>query len=532
MIFNRHWITPIFVGCCCGFAVAEETPAGASGAGASSSFGSGVFSSGSATGATPSRGGAGGRAFSLFGSSEGSGAAASGASPANTQPAAQYTLPGFYGQGGQTFTAGEGLLARPRYETTVSLSMGYDDNYNQGAGGGDFFRVLNGVDLVGGIQGGQPIIEERDVILASGLIERRKVVVGFTEGVAPTQVPRFSLIPPEKRKGSLITKASFGFNMHLATRRSLLTFTASGGTSYYWDKDKDPFENNANIGANYLYRVTPRLQFTAALNTAYITQPDLSRANTPDRPTMGPYYNTLTRADLAYRFTPRFSLTGSLSYDTLRYVDSAEAGGDYDSATAGMEARYLWSPRYTFLTEFRHTMTAYAQNSVRDSTTDFLLIGTEFTINRRLTGSLRLGESIRSFDTGGSAASPHVESALSYRTTARSQLQWTNRFGFEEPGAADQEKLVLRSGITYAYSFTPRLRGTVSVNLLHDTTSSRSGGSEDASQNTFDSNFGLDYTVSQDFSLNLNYSFTDVVSNQQNASYYRNRLFFGGDYHF
>ena len=539
MTFNRHWIAPIFMGCCCGFTIAQDTPVGSSGAGASSAgtgassaFGSGVFSSGGTTGSTPS-GDAGNRPFSLFGFGGGAGAGASSASAAVTQPAAQYSLPGFYGQGGQTFTVGEGLLARPQYETVVSLSMGFDDNYNQGSNGGNFFRVLNGVDLVGGVQGGQPIIEEREVILASGLIEKRRVVVGFTEEVAPKQVQRFSLIPPVDPKSSFITRASFGFDMHIASRRSLLTFHAAGGTDYYWDKDKDPFQNNGNIGVNYLYKFTPRLQLTAALSSSYITQPDLAIANTPNRPTRGPYINTLSRADVQYRFTPRFSFTGSLSYSALSYMDAAEKVGNYGEGTVGIEARYLWNPRYTFLTEFRHSMIRYNQDSARDSTTDSLLIGTEFAINRRLTGSLRLGESIRSFDvSGGSVSTPHVESSLTYRTTSRSVLQWTNRFGFEEPSAPNEERLVLRSGIAYAYSFTPRLRGTLAVNFLQETTRNLKGATADILQNTFDSSFGLDYTVSRDFTLNFDYSFTDVISDQQNASYYRNRIFVGADYRF
>ena len=431
MILNRHWIVAIFAGCCCRLALAQETGAGSSGTGASSSFGSGVFSSGGSTGATPS----GSRSFSLFGSGEGAAAPTP-----RTQAAAQYTLPGFYGQGSQTFTAGEGLLARPRFESTVSLSTGYDDNYNQGSGGSNFLSVLNGVDLVGGVQGGQPIIEERDVILASGIVEKREVIVGFTEGVDPTQVPRFSIIPPEKRKGSLVTRANFGFDMHVAAHRSLLTFDVRGGTTYYWDKDKDPFENTGSISANYLYRITPRLQFTGQLNSSYITQPDLSRANTPDRPTRGPFISTLSRADLSYRFTPRFSLTGSLTYNTLSYTEKLEETGNYGESVVGVEARYLWNPRYTFLTEYRHSMIGYANTPARDSTTDSLLLGTEFTINRRLTGSLRVGGSIRSFDVSGSSSlKPHVESALTYRTTARSLLQWTNRFGFEEPNAPGED---------------------------------------------------------------------------------------------
>jgi hypothetical protein len=111
-------------------------------------------------------------------------------------------------------------------------------------------------------------------------------------------------------------------------------------------------------------------------------------------------------------------------------------------------------------------------------------------------------------------------------------LSWTSRFGFEEPGAPDQERLVLRTGLSYNYSFTPRLRGSLNVNLLRERTSFLSGSSDASVQFTYDSSAVLSYTVNQHFSMNLSYSLTDVASDNDIASYYRNRIFFGGDYKF
>ena len=51
-------------------------------------------------------------------------------------------------------------------------------------------------------------------------------------------------------------------------------------------------------------------------------------------------------------------------------------------------------------------------------------------------------------------------------------------------------------------------------------------------QLTYDSTAALDYTINQHFSLNMSYSLTDVASDQPEQSYYRNQIFFGGNYHF
>jgi hypothetical protein len=205
---------------------------------------------------------------------------------------------------------------------------------------------------------------------------------------------------------------------------------------------------------------------------------------------------------------------------------------NYNELILAAEARYQWSPRYSFLVEYRHSMTEYDLNKVLNSKTDYLLIGSEFVINRRLSGSLRLGASMRSFETGGEAkTSPYLETSLNYRTSSRSILQWTNRFGFEEPGSPSEERLVLRSGLIYSYAFTPRLRASASVNLLR-TTSSFSTGIEDIEQLIFDSTLALDYTLTEHFSLNGSYSFTNLTSSIPNVDYYRNRIFIGAEYRF
>jgi hypothetical protein len=90
---------------------------------------------------------------------------------------------------------------------------------------------------------------------------------------------------------------------------------------------------------------------------------------------------------------------------------------------------------------------------------------------------------------------------------------------------------VYRTSISYGYLFTARLRGSIAANLTHEISTSKSTGAEFA-QDTFDTNIGLDYRVSKDFSVNLGYNFTIVNSNVGVTDYYRNRITFGGQYEF
>jgi hypothetical protein len=496
------------------FSSTISPPSNASGTGASSSFG------------TSGSGSSGGSVFDIFGG--GTGPTTNGATaPATESAPPSFTLPGFYGQGSTTFFGGAGRLARPKFESNISFSIGYDDN---------IFQTPS--DTVG--FGTAVLVKEAK---APGLeLQPRRTRLqgnqgpgfGTTELVfvrTPGREAVFETLPPPERTGSFLTRSNLNLQMQSFTRRSLFTLDLSGGRTYYWEKDEDPIDYNANISANYLYKITPRLQTTAQFNTAYISQPDLSRINTPDRPTVGDIINTLGRVDLSYRLTPRISTTFSISYSGNRYTEKTEQVNNYDQWTFGLEARYLWKPRWTLLAEVRHNITTYDQQPRLDSTTDYFLVGTEFILSARLTGSLRLGMNFKQFDVGNNQSAPYVESTVVYRSTARSTISWNNRFGFEEAGSPDEERLVYRSTIAYTYAFTPRLRGVANVNLLHEITTNTVTNT-DFAQDTFDSTIGLDYQITKRFGLNASYAFTIVNSNTGTSDYYRNRIYFGGQLNF
>jgi hypothetical protein len=417
----------------------------------------------------------------------------------------------------------------------LSFSVGYDDNIFQTPSDVPTFGVAGLADEQ---QPNLVLVEEAvppgvEVVRVGTRINR----FGFETPVfAIRETPGKDAVFEElendqKRVGSFLTRSNLNLQMQRFTRRSLFTLDFSGGRTYYWEKDDDPIDYNANFLASYLHRFSPRLEASAQINVAYLSQPDYSRANTPEQPTVGDIINTLARTNLTYRFSPRISTTASLSYTGLGFTEVIEQGGDYDIWTFGLEGRYLWKPRWTLLAEVRHAITKYPNNPRLDATTEYLLVGSEFILSPRLTGSLRVGMNFKSFEVGNKQSAPYVESAVSYRSTARSSVTWTNRFGFEESSSPDEERLVYRSTIGYSYAFTPRLRGSANINLVHEITNNTATNSEFA-QDTFDSTLGLDYQVTKRFGLNASYVFTITSSNTGVADYYRNRIYFGGQLNF
>ena len=443
-------------------------------------------------------------------------------------------MPGLYGQGTTTFFGGSGRLARPKFEVSLTFGAGYDDNLFQTPS--NVPGVIPGPSQV--VQsGGEPIYQDVEIFGPGGLnVPPQRVQVGttpITEELVPTEGGE-----RQKRQGSLFTREGLSLEMQRYNQRSLFVLDANINRSYYLDRDSDKTDYNGGLNLTYLYRLSPRLQTTTHINAAYISQPDLTRVNTPQNQISGDLLNFVARADLAYRVTPRVSLTLSGNYSGNRYTEKSEQTGDYDEYTFGLEARFLHSPRWTWLAEYRHGMTSYETNSALDSETDYLLLGSEFIITRRLSGSLRMGEAVKSFKSGDSQSAPYVESTVNYQSTNRSSVSWTNRFGFEEPNNPQEERLVYRSNIGYNYMFSPHLRSSAGLSLVHELRSTE--GADTVAQDTFECTLGLEYQLSKTFSLNASYTFTLLNSNietneatgSQAPDYYRNRVFIGGQYSF
>jgi hypothetical protein len=561
MIFNRHWMALCFAGgCVCGFTFGQEpaTPSGPSssttgesastpeppresGTGASSAFG--TPAGGSQTPESPATGGEAPGPSSAFGS-EGGGA------PKEAAPS--YTIPGFYGLPGTTLTGGEGRLARPRFRFGVTVAQGYDDNIFQSPS--DPQEIP---DLVVVVDPGTPdtveFVQETKIIgyrtrFFGGILKvvpitETKLVPKVIPGREPvTQTIKFPGYPD--RKGSLVSRAGLDADVQFFTRRSLFTADFQGQVDHYWDRPgpSGPDDFSGSLALAYLYSLTPRMQVSAAANIAYISQPDFTRINTPERLGASDIINALGRLNLAYRATPRLTVTASASQnaviftkkssDPLDVVGTAAVNGDNFETTFGVEGRYLWNPRYTLLAEYRRSFIAYPDSPFLDATTDYALIGGEFRFTSRLTVTLRLGQTFRTFDESGSGSSSfYGESSVFYRLGPTSALQWNSRYGFEPPPNAESEQLTYRSALSYLRSFTPRLSLNASVAGFYSTVTNDLLDIEQRDTN-LSLSLSLDYRMSRHLTLNANFTYYKTFSQNSNLEYDRSRLFIGGEYAF
>ena len=480
---------------------------------------------------TPSTGDTGG--FGATGGGEpatGSGLPPSGlgfGAPKAPESAPSFTLPGFYGSAATSYTAGAGRLARPRFRYSASLAIGYDDNVLQTPdkrGPDQFLFVDPGTpDHV------EPVFETRTRIGQGGIPEQVQVVVGFRR-VKGTP-PKFVKLPAQGRSGSLLARTGVAFDMQLYSRRSLFTFDANVNADHYFSRPtpKDT-DYNGGVALSYLYRFSPRTQVTAQVNAVYLTQPDFSRINTPQALNVGAYINANARLDLSYRWTPRFTSVVTLSDNSLLFQEKSQQSADYNETLFGTELRYLWTPRFTALGELRYSATDYPNTVALASHTAYFLLGAEFRWTQRISGGLRMGSSVRTYDEGGdSASTPYAEMNLAYRLNPGALVNWNMRFGFEEPFAPGDQRTVLRSGLSFIQAFSARTSGAVSINYLHETDKT-AGTQLQSTSDLFDATVRLEYNINRHFSVNASSVFTQRNTSSGVIDYHRTQFFLGGQY--
>jgi hypothetical protein len=490
------WGGWFFVGCCMPAMIwgAEGPPGSSKQTGRGADAGAGGVRAGSAGGGVEVSEGSGGSG----GSGGGSVSARSGDS---SEPL--FTLPPIYGYPPTVVGGGGARTGRQRLILNGSVSVGYDDN----------------VLLTATHAPGTPAVYRE--------------VLGFVEGegLRTRKVLVSPEVPAPQRQGSLVAQSGVGMKMQFLSRRSFFSIDAGMGAMHYWDRpggDQDDYNGQVNV--SYGYRVTPRLQISAQVNSAYLSQPDFTRLNTPQAQPGSEYLTTNAKVDLSYRWSPRLTSVLSLSDNALWYQDRTQQVGDFNEWIAGGQLQYLLGPAWSVLVEGRYGAVTYDEDPARDSHTSYLLAGSDFRLTQRLSGSLRLGEAFRSFEEAGEGAtSPYVEASMSYRLARSSRVDFRSRYGFEEPSAAGLERRVWRNNATYFQALSARLSLAAGVSYLRQVQTT--GELEDLSD-TFEGSLRMQYFLTRRFSLNTSYVYTQLKTEQRERDYYRNRFMVGGEYDF
>jgi hypothetical protein len=453
-----------------------------------------------------------------------------------TEEAPSYTAPSFYGAPRQVLTPGQGRFARPRYRYTVSTAIGFDDNTQQTPERDNIEDqvVRQVIPAQPEVAVFQTVREQTGVTFFAGQFQptfrtvQKKVVLrpAQPEQVIETPIPGFEFA---ERNASVVSRLDGQVDVQWANARELFTMDLRAGAEYYWNRDKDPLQFNGSLAATYLRRLTPRMQATANASMSYQSEPDYSQINVSDTAGGGGgFFVGNVKLDLSYRWAARFSTVTSVTGSSILYSGDRSVGSFYDVGL-GNEFRYTQSRRTTWVLEGRYSHLQYLEALDGAISTFFFLLGSDWTVSRRLRTTLRIGQTVRKFPTGGNASSPYGEVGVFYQPTRRDQLSLTGRYGFEQTASADEQSVVGRVSVGYTRTFSPRFQGSLTANYVRSAVTNR--GFENTTT-LYDAALVLQYMFTRRFSMNARYSYTLSKTEIGQSDFDRTRFFLTGEYEF
>jgi hypothetical protein len=447
------------------------------------------------------------------------------------------TAPSFYGAPRQILTPGQGRFARPRYRYSVSMGIGFDDNTQQTPDREDIADqvVRQVIPAEPEVAVFQEVREPtgKQIFLGGAFrpefrTVQKKVVLrpAQPEQVIETPIPGFEFA---ERNASIVSKLDGHVDVQWANARELFTMDLRAGAEYYWNRDKDPLEFTGSLGATYVRKLGPRMSFSGNASLSYQSQPDYSQVNVVDTPGSTSYFVGNVKLDLTYRWASHFSTVTSVTGSSIMY-QGAQTGGSYYEVGLGNEFRFVQSPHTTWVIETRYSQLKYLESVDGAISTLFLLLGSDWTMSRRLRMTVRLGEALRSFEAGGKASSPYGELGVIYQPSRRDQFSLTGRYGFEQTRTASEESIVSRISAAYTRTFNPRFSGSLSANYVRSAITNALN--VENTNTVYDASLVLQYMFTRRFSMNARYSYTLSKTTQGFSDYDRSRFFLTGEYEF
>jgi len=325
--------------------------------------------------------------------------------------------------------------------------------------------------------------------------------------------------------------------------RTQLSLTTGGGYTYYLSDilGGENYDANIYLALSATHKATPRLTFAASVYASYQTQPDFD-LNVALNRRSGNFFYTSDKFSMSYLWTPRFSTVTSYTLGVVKYEDADVADfEDRFENTLGNEFRFLVLPTTSLIAEYRIMFINYDNNGLRDSISNFALVGIDHSFSPRFNISLRGGAEFRDYDNAvlnqnTNVTDPYFEGTLIYAVGKRTSISWTNRYGLEEPDVAlAQRRTTFRTGLSVRHDFTSRISTNLAFYYEHDHNDEffdLFNFSPSFNDDVFDLVLSVRYAISRNFAVEAGYNFTDFESDLPLRSYTRNRVWGGLNFSF
>jgi hypothetical protein len=299
-------------------------------------------------------------------------------------------------------------------------------------------------------------------------------------------------------------------------------------TLYYLDSPEgvDAENYTARAAFNISHEFSSRLRVNNNFFLTYEVEPNFGvGASTARR--AGQYFYGFNNFSVAYAWSERFSTTSSYTVDGIKYDDSAV--GQFEDRLSHLFAQqfsYAVSKTLKAVGEYRFRTTRFQTASNANFMSHFLLVGVDKAWSERSSGSIRAGAEF--YDSKRtSEVAPYFEAAVSHKASEKTTMQLFSSVGFDGSELnAFGSRYSYRTGVTASHQASERLRLTGGLNHVYSEFNGDEGA-RDINEHQVNATAGLGYRIWDNITLDANYTYTLLSSDDEFREYDRNRIFLG-----
>ncbi len=311
-------------------------------------------------------------------------------------------------------------------------------------------------------------------------------------------------------------------------RRTPWSLALDGGILYYLDdapRADDTFYN-ARASFNIVHELSQRLKISNNFYATYEVDPNTAMGASTTL-WNGQYFYGYENFNISYAWSRRVTSTTSYTIDGILYDDDFVAQSeDRLSQIIAQQFSYSLTPRTQLVGEYRFQYINYRHRSDVDAQNHFALAGVDHAWSQRLTTSVRGGVQFYNSDRAQETA-PYAEFALDYAVARQTSIRWFSALGFDGSELQGYDsRYSLRTGINAWHQFDRRFGINGGLSYVY---SDFDGGDEipSVTENSIFASAGLSYLLWSNVSLNANYSYTLLSSDDPTREFDRNRVALG-----
>lgn len=326
---------------------------------------------------------------------------------------------------------------------------------------------------------------------------------------------------------SAFLQGSLGATFHHKDQISPWNLGLDFGTIYYLDDTNrsSATDYSARVVFDIAHSVSERLKLVNNSFLTYEAEPSVG-TGTSTSSRNGQYFYGYNNFAVSYAWSERFSTTSSHTVDGIKYEES-DIGDSEDrlSNLFSQEFSWAWTKTVKLVGEYRFRTVNY-RRADSNFTSHFVLAGVDKAWSERTTGSFRAGAEFYSSKRADKTA-PYAEVAVNHATSDRSSVQLFASAGFDgsELGSYDS-RYSYRIGANGTYQVSKRLTLNSGINYAYSVFDG-SGATADVNEHELSASAGLGYRLWDNVTMDANYSYTLLSSDDNQRDYDRNRISLG-----